>query len=139
MKNKIKFIFRPGKKGIDQVLGDLEKEIMEYLWKHGRVTVKEVYEFLSSGKKIAYTTIITVMNRLVEKNILRREKSGKLYIFEATVDEEKYKSLISERVIRGLMEIDGEKAIAAFVDTVMDDPEELEYLSKLVAERKRKV
>ncbi len=136
---KIKFIFRPGKRGIGQVMGDLEKGIMEYLWKHGKAPVKDVYEFLSSEKKIAYTTVITVMNRLLDKNILKREKSGKVYIFEPIVDKDEYKEFISEKVIRGLMEIDGEKAISAFVDKVIEDPEELEYLSRLIEERTRKV
>ncbi|NIO17789.1 MAG: hypothetical protein GTN70_12570 [Deltaproteobacteria bacterium] len=136
MKKSIKFTFRPGKKGIQQILGELEEEVMDFLWEHGRVTVKEVFEVFSSRKKIAYTTIITVMNRLVEKNILKREKSGKFYIFEPIYNREEYKEIVSDMVIRGLLEIDGEKAMAAFVDSVFEDPEEMRLLEKLIEEKK---
>lgn len=136
MKKTIKFTFRPGKKGIHQIMGELEEEVMDFLWERKRATVKDVFETLSSRKKIAYTTIITVMNRLAEKNILRREKTGKFFIFEPIYNREQYKEIVSEMVVRGLREIDGKKALAAFVDSFSEDPEELKLLEKLIEEKK---
>lgn len=138
MKKSIKFTFRPGKKGIGQIMGELEKEVMDFLWERKRSTVKDVFAHLSSRKTIAYTTIITVMNRLTEKNILKREKHGKFYLFEPIHSKEEYKEIVSETVIRGLLEIDGEKAMAAFVDSISENPEELRLLEKMIEERKLK-
>jgi predicted transcriptional regulator len=138
MKKTIKFTFRPGKKGIQQIMGELEEEVMDFLWNHRKATVKDVFETLSSRRKIAYTTIITVMNRLADKNILRREKTGKFYVFEPIYNREEYKEIVSDMVVRGLREIDGEKAMAAFVDSVSEDPEELKLLEKLIEEKKSK-
>jgi predicted transcriptional regulator len=136
MKKPIKFTFRPGKKGTQKIMGELENALMDFLWEKKRATVKDVFNFLSSRKKIAYTTIITVMNRLTEKNILKREKSGKIYYFEPIYNRDEYKEIVSDTVVRGLLEIGGEKAMAAFVDRVSEDPEELKLLEKLIEEKK---
>ncbi len=136
MENTIKFTFRPGKKGIQKIMGALENAVMDILWERKKATVKEVFESLSSEKKIAYTTIITVMNRLADKNILKREKKGKIYLFEPIYNRDEYKKIVSDTVVRGLLEIDGKKAMAAFVDQVSEDPEELKLLEKLIEEKK---
>lgn len=139
MEKKIKFTFRPGKKGIQKIMGELENEVMVVLWEKKKATVKDVFDSLSSRKKIAYTTVITVMNRLAQKNILRREKRGKIYIFEPIYTRDEYNEIVSDTVVQGLLEIDGEKAMAAFVDRVSEDPEELKLLEKLIEEKKSKL
>lgn len=54
------------------VFGDLETEIMEAVWLHeGPVAVRDIYVLLAKSRKIAYTTVMTTMNRLAEKNALR--------------------------------------------------------------------
>ncbi len=138
LREKIKFIFRPGRKGIGQTFGDLEQEIMDVLWRMGSATVKRVHEELSREKEIAYTTVITVMNRLVEKNLLTKEKEGKIYRYAPTLTEEEYKRVVSQKVVEGLLELDGKTAIAAFIEKVAEDPEDLELLEKLIEQKKGK-
>lgn len=137
LKERIKFIFRPGRKGIEQTFGNLEKEIMDVIWDLGTVTVKDVHEKLTQKKETAYTTVITVMNRLTEKNLLTKEKKGKIYFYTPTVSREEYTELVSEKVVEGLLDLDEERAIAAFVEKVAEDPEDLERLERLIEEKKR--
>lgn len=65
--------FRPNQAGLKKILGDLEAEAMEITWElHRPVTIREVYEIMRDrGKKFSYLTLMTVMNRLEEKGILK--------------------------------------------------------------------
>jgi predicted transcriptional regulator len=49
------------------MLGDLERAVMDVAWSRPHVTVREVVSLLPAGRKPAYTTVMTVMNRLVDK------------------------------------------------------------------------
>jgi len=67
-------------------LTDLEALIMAIVWDAGgQVTVRYVYENIQRKRKLAYTTIMTVMGRLVEKGILSRDKTGRAYLYAPLV------------------------------------------------------
>lgn len=67
-------------------LTDLEALIMGIVWEaDGPVTVRHVYENIQSKRKLAYTTIMTVMGRLVDKDILARDKTGRAYLYSPLV------------------------------------------------------
>ena len=58
-------------------LTPVEWEIMEAIWHlHGSPSVRDVLEYAFPGGEKAYTTVQTIMNNLVEKGYLRREKTG---------------------------------------------------------------
>jgi len=65
--------FRFNQVGLKKFLGDLECEIMELAWKLAKpvVTVREVYDALRKKREIAYTTVMTTMVRLSEKELLK--------------------------------------------------------------------
>jgi len=65
--------FRFNQTGVRKFLGDLECEIMELVWKKAKptVTVREIHEVIYKQRGIAYTTVMTTMSRLAEKDILR--------------------------------------------------------------------
>jgi predicted transcriptional regulator len=56
-----------------KILGDTELEIMQIVWAHGRATIREVYEAQRTARSIAYTTVQTIMLRLVDKGILDKQ------------------------------------------------------------------
>lgn len=55
-------------------LGPLEAEVMRLVWEKGEVQVEEVHQALLWDRKIAYTTVMTVMSRLSTKGVLTRRK-----------------------------------------------------------------
>lgn len=63
-------------------LTDLELEIMHVVWELERGTVRQVHEVLGERRKIAYTTVMTMMNILEEKEYLKRSKQGRAYVYE---------------------------------------------------------
>ena len=73
------------------LLGPLEGEVMDVMWSAGAsLSVRAVLVELNRGRSqpLAYTTVMTVMSRLAEKDVLRRTKDGRGYVYEAAVADE---------------------------------------------------
>jgi predicted transcriptional regulator len=61
-------------------LGDLEREIMTQLWDAGEpLTVRQVHERLSAERDLAYTTVMTVLDRLAKKGVVTQERADRAY------------------------------------------------------------
>lgn len=67
--------------------GELQTEVMSAVWRLGEASVEQVRAELRAGHKHAYTTVQTVMNRLVEHGVLTRERQGRAYSYRARQDE----------------------------------------------------
>ena len=68
------------KKKVDRlILTPQELQIMKVIWEKGTATVKDVYSVISRRKKIAYTTILTIMSILETKGVLTHTKSGRAF------------------------------------------------------------
>ncbi|MEU1624347.1 BlaI/MecI/CopY family transcriptional regulator [Streptomyces sp. NPDC020096] len=76
-------------------LGDLEDAVMTRVWHWNRpVTVREVLEDLQQERSIAYTTVMTVMDNLHQKGMLRREHEGRAYRYEAVSTRDAYSAAL---------------------------------------------
>ncbi|MEO3860739.1 BlaI/MecI/CopY family transcriptional regulator [Acrocarpospora sp. B8E8] len=72
-------------------LGDLESVIMDRLWASRRpASVRAVLEELRREREIAYTTVMTVMDNLHTKGLLRRKPVGRAYVYEPVASKEAY-------------------------------------------------
>lgn len=102
-----------------KILGELESEIMETAWKIGPASVRDVLSRLAKRKKIAYTTVMTVMSRLHDKGILRRklDKSG-AFVYLPVKDKQSFLAQASEEIIRSFLKEYGDVAVAQFVDII---------------------
>jgi predicted transcriptional regulator len=83
------FYFDPYGSGLEIFLGPTEAALMELAWKHGELSVKKALTFLGEDKR-AYTTVMTVLARLAEKEILIREKDGRNYLYRPAMDREQF-------------------------------------------------
>jgi len=128
---------KTSKQGIRQVLGDLESDIMELLWADSPASVKKIHEQLALDRSIAYTTVMTVMGRLAEKGLLKREQAGRAYLYVPTQTREEFCSETISTVMQGLIGGFGEPVLSQFVDTVGDqDAEKLDELLHLIELKK---
>jgi predicted transcriptional regulator len=59
-----------------------ELEIMKVVWDHGPATVRDVYETLRARRRIAYTTVMTMMNVLERKGHLRKRAEGRSFRYQ---------------------------------------------------------
>lgn len=71
-------------------LGSLEARVMESMWELADGNVRDVLNRLNAanGEDLAYNTVMTVMARLADKRLLRRERDGRAYRYEPAVDRQ---------------------------------------------------
>ena len=81
-------------------LGQLEAVVMARLWAATHpVLVRDVLEDLQQDRKIAYTTILTVMENLRRKGMVTRSKDGRAYRYQAWFSREQYTAAMMEEVL----------------------------------------
>jgi predicted transcriptional regulator len=109
----------------------LESEIMDAIWDASRpVSVREIVDTLNERRPepLAYTTVMTVMNRLAAKNVLTRQGERRSYVYEATAAD------AAGIAVRDVIRTYGDAAVAHFVDEARADPGVLRRLRGLLAE-----
>lgn len=113
-------------------LGELEAAIMDVVWSRGAdTTVREVLGHLRRAPLPGYTTVSTVMNRLVEKGVLRRTRAGKVDLYGAVYDREAFGRRVAEATVRGLVHDYGDVALAQFAAALESaDPDRLARLKE---------
>jgi predicted transcriptional regulator len=120
-------------------LGKLEREVMNVTWNRGEISVRDVY--LAFERRIAYTTLMTTLQRLHKKGVLNRRKQGRAFFYLPRVSLHEFEQGIAKDLIDGLMgrSEDGlEPLLACIVDAVSErDREYLDALERLIREKKQ--
>ena len=117
--------------------GDLEAVIMHRVWEYGKpVTVRELFDELSAERTIAYTTVMSTMDKLHRKGWLGRVKEGKAYRYTATASREEY----SARLMREALDAGGdtEAVLSHFVAQIdSGESEALRSVLRKLRDRRR--
>jgi predicted transcriptional regulator len=110
-------------------LGDLEQAIMEVLWKRQPATVREVVSALPRTPPLAYTTVATIMGRLVDKGLLARSRAGKVDLYCPAYDSAEFSRRVAAATVQQLVHDYGEVALAQFAAALeRADPERIARL-----------
>lgn len=99
-------------------LGPLEQEVMGCVWPDKTVSVRDVHSCLKKSRKIAYTTVMTIMTRLTKKGFLTRKMQGKAFHYSPKKTKEQTVKKMIRKIINSLVDQFGEEAIVAFSDEV---------------------
>src|SRR3989442_4299617 len=122
-------------------LGKLERAVLNETWRRREATVRDIY--LAFEERIAYTTLMTTLDRLYKKRLLDRRKDGRAFFYAPAVSREEFEHGIREDVIDGLLGHGAEgiqPVLACIVDTVSErDRQMLDELDRLVKEKKREL
>ena len=133
--------FRRPSEVASMALGKLERQVLDETWRRGEVSVREV--FVAFDEQVAYTTLMTTLDRLYKKKLLKRRKDGRAFLYAPAVSLEEFELGITEDVIDGLLGLGAkgvEPVLACIVDTVSErDRELLDELDRLVKEKKREL
>lgn len=109
---------------------------MEVLWRRGRLPVRDVLRHLGGG--LAYTTVMTTLDRLYKKRLLARDKDGNAFVYEPALTRDDYHRLAVEHAVSPLLARSGDPVLAGFVDAAAAvDEDNLRRLEQLIAERRR--
>jgi predicted transcriptional regulator len=128
---------RPSAEGLAKVLGDLEARVLRTVWDLGRpAPAREVHARVAVEHPVVPVTVITVLNKLVQKGLLTREKREGVYHYTARYTEDELTHQVSDWVVGGLLSLGPRAVVASFVDVVAQrDPEELRELERLIQRR----
>jgi len=133
--------FKRPREVASEALGKLEREVLNEIWKRDEVSVRDIY--LAFGESIAYTTLMTTLDRLFKKKILTRRKDGRAFVYLPAVSPDEFEQGIREDVIDALLGHGADAVqpmLACIVDTVSEtDRELLDELDRLIKEKRREL
>ncbi|MDH3892563.1 MAG: BlaI/MecI/CopY family transcriptional regulator [candidate division Zixibacteria bacterium] len=84
------FYFNPTAEGLAVFMGPTEARLMEIAWAQDSLTVKQALFHLGETNKRAYTTVMTILSRLAEKQLLMKERIGRSFVYRPSIPREKY-------------------------------------------------
>ena len=118
-------------------LGALESELMGRIWKRGEISVRDLHVELSS--RLAYTTVMTTLDRLYKKGLLDRRKVGKAFLYIPRLTEGEYQAGVTSHLLSmALHDADAHAVLSSFVDKVSEtDQQMLDRLEELVRAKRR--
>lgn len=123
------------------VLGPLEHRVMETVWLRGESSVRDVHEGFDGA--VAYTTLMTTMDRLYKKGLLARRKLGRAYLYSATTSTEQIEHSVTSGIRKVLLGHGPDAArpvLSRLVDAVGEsDRGLLDELDRLVQEKRREL
>jgi predicted transcriptional regulator len=122
---------------LETLLGPLEQDVMDVVWRLRDATVRDVHAELAAGREIAYTTVMTTMARLARKGLLLRDTADLAHRYRPVVSRDQYARGAVGDVLSWLLERYPEPAVAYLADVVEElDDVTLEQLRDAVARRR---
>jgi predicted transcriptional regulator len=121
-------------------LGPLERRVMEQLWSRGPQTVGDILKSLNrdSARTLAYTTVMTILVRLRDKGYAARRQTGRIYTYEAAMEEPMLQATVGRRELGRLIDRFGALSLARFAEDLGSAGAPLgERLRKLADEEQR--
>lgn len=131
--------FRRPREAMAFALGELEREIMEMLWTNSsEMSVRDVHSRFND--RLAYTTLMTTLDRLHKKGLLARRPDGKAFLYQPRFSRSEFERQIATDVIGGLLDRDAEPVVACIVEAVTEhDVQLLDELDRLIQQKRREL
>ena len=122
-------------------LGHLEREVMEVVWQTGETTVRRVQSALP--RPVAYTTVMTTLDRLFKKGFVLRSRAGRAFVYRATHTRQQTEAAVASGLVSGLFSSGAAVPILSnLVDAVgsQDDGADLlDALEEMVRDKRRRM
>jgi BlaI family transcriptional regulator, penicillinase repressor len=109
-----------------------ELEIMKVVWSRGHTTVRDVYETLLEERKIAYTTVMTMMNVLEKKGHLRKKAEGRSFLYRPTRPQRQVVRSMVREFVQRVFGGSAAPLLAHLVDEERLTPAELDALAERI-------
>ena len=115
-------------------LGALESKVMEIIWKQKKpVPVKVAFDILYKKRPIAYTTVMTIMTRLVDKGLLTRDLQGQKYLYKPKLAKKQFIAYAVHGIFSTAVSTLGEEALTHFIKEIQKiNPKKRRELLKIL-------
>src|SRR5262252_8328458 len=126
--------FKSSRQLLENSLGALERDVLAIAWGQDEISVRDACERL--GSSVAYTTVMTTMDRLFKKGLLTRRKEGRAFIYRAAATERELEGAVAAELMNTLLRRDGTEPLpilSSLVDAISErDRALLDELERLV-------
>jgi predicted transcriptional regulator len=120
------------------VLTDQELEIMKIIWQRGEATVRDVYEELLKHRKIAYTTVMTMMGILEQKGRLKKSDRDRAYLYTPAEPEGRVVGSMVQDFVKRVFDGSAKPLLVHLIENKEISEKELDEIRKLLKDRKRR-
>jgi len=121
--------------------GSLERRVLNVVWEQEQVSVRDVHAAL--GASLAYTTLMTTLDRLYKKGVLVRRKVGRAYVYAPLASRREIEESVAGNLLEGLLGPGAEAAqpvLSGLVNTVGERDEALlDELERLIRQKRRQL
>lgn len=111
-----------------------ELAIMKVVWDLGDATVRDVYERLRMGRRIAYTTVLTMMGILEQKGYLRKSRAERAYVYRAVRPRQQVVSAMVREFVDRVFDGASASLLLHLVDGVRLSQKDRAALKRIIAE-----
>jgi predicted transcriptional regulator len=130
--------FKFNERGLNRFFGPLESKIMNILWDGSELTIKNVQQKLEQEKAVNFNTVMTVMNRLVDKGVLQKRTEGRSSLYRPILSKDQFFETQSKELTYELIEEFGSLAVSQMLDVLEEvDQDLLEKLEQKLKELKK--
>jgi len=133
--------FKSSQQLLEDGLGTLERDVMAIAWSRAELSVRDVCEQMRS--RMAYTTVMTTMDRLFKKGLLARRKVGRAFMYRAAATRDEMEGAVATELVHSLLQRDQAEPLpilSSLVDAVSDrDRALLDDLERLIREKRKAI
>jgi BlaI family transcriptional regulator, penicillinase repressor len=120
------------------VLTDLELELMHAVWRRGSATVREVFEDLAAQRKIAYTTVLTMMGILERKGHLKKKAGERAYVYTPARPQKQVVGKMIQDFVNRVFSGSAKPLLVHLIEDPDIAPEDLQEVARLLQARRKK-
>lgn len=115
-------------------LGETEMEVLHHVWELGEATVKQVQKRILESRKVAYTTIMTVMKNLADKGYLKYRKEGLSYVYSPAQEPKSVRFNLVNDLVKKVFKGSPADLVQTLVEQEDLTKQELQEIKKLIDE-----
>lgn len=115
-----------------------ELEVLQLIWEHGACTVREVMNLLKPQRPRAYTSVMSLMNVMAEKDLLNQKPKGRAFVYSAKVSRDKTQSSMLSDLVNRAFDGSANALVAHLLEQTGPNSEELDEIHKTIAKFARK-
>jgi predicted transcriptional regulator len=128
-------VSKPSQNEESKPLTPVELELMHIVWRKGEVSVADVLEALPPERKLAYTSVSTVLRILEQKGVLQSRKVGRGHLYSALLPREAYEVQSVRHLVETVFDGTPSALVERLVEAVPLSPEEVEQLHALLSKK----
>jgi BlaI family penicillinase repressor len=115
-----------------------ELEVLQVLWARGPSTVREVMTVLNEARPRAYTSVMSLMNVMADKGLLRTKPKGRAFLYTTKVARDKIQSRMVSELIGRVFDGSTSSLVLHLLEQSKADPQEIDEIRKTIVEFEQK-